>query len=50
MMSKENERKLIDKLKFLEDIERKIEEDLDDFINKRGDKKKSQKKGVSISK
>ena len=37
-------------MKYLEKIEQKIEDDLDDFINKRGDKHKAPRQGIRISK
>jgi hypothetical protein len=40
----------LNKLKYLEKIEQRIEEDLDQFVNRRGDNSKNQKKGVHITK
>lgn len=34
----------------LEKIEQRIEDDLEQFVNRRGDKKKQEKKGVHITK
>jgi len=45
-----DETRIVNKLKYLEKIEQKIEDDLDDFINKRGDKYKAPKTGVPITK
>lgn len=45
-----DETRIVNKLKYLEKIEQKIEDDLDDFINKRGDKYKAPKIGVPITK
>ena len=46
----QDETRIVNKLKYLEKIEQKIEDDLDDFINKRGDKYKDASKGVPITK
>ena len=46
----QDETRILNKLKYLEKIEQKIEDDLDDFINKRGDKHKDSKKGIKITK
>jgi len=40
----------LNKLKYLEKIEQKIELDFEEFIYKRGDKEKKDKKGVQINK
>ena len=45
-----DESRIINKLKVLEKIEAKIEEDLDAFIQGRGDREKQKKKGIAISK
>tara|TARA_B110000285_G_C15115437_1_gene613774 strand:+ start:737 stop:1015 length:279 start_codon:yes stop_codon:yes gene_type:complete len=45
-----DETRIVNKLKYLEKIEQKIEDDLDDFINKRGDKYKAPKTGLPITK
>jgi hypothetical protein len=34
----------------LEKIEQKIDLDMEEFVNRRGDKKKEEKKGITISK
>jgi hypothetical protein len=41
-----DETRILSKLKYLEKIEQKIEDDLDEFVHKRGDKFKKDKKGV----
>lgn len=40
----------MNKLKYLEKIEQKIEDDFEEFIHKRGDVEKAKKKGVAITK
>lgn len=40
----------MNKLRVLEKIEQRIEEDLEQFVNRRGDKYKKEKKGVHITK
>ena len=45
-----DETRILNKLKYLEKIEAKIEDDLEEFISRRGDKKKADKKGVQVNK
>lgn len=40
----------MNKLRVLEKIEQRIEEDLEEFLGRRGDQIKSQKKGVQVTK
>lgn len=44
-----DEQRILNKLKYLEKIEQKIEQDLEDFVSRRGDKKKAQQKGVAVT-
>ena len=44
-----DETRILNKLKYLEKIEQRIEEDLDEFVHKRGDKSKKDKKGVQLT-
>ena len=44
-----DETRILSKLKYLEKIEQKIEDDLDEFVHKRGDKFKKDKKGVQLT-
>jgi len=44
--SMKDETRILNKLKVLEKIEQKIEEDLEEFLGRRGDKLKEQKKGL----
>lgn len=37
------------KLKYLEKIESRIEDDLEEFISRRGDLKKSKQKGITVN-
>ena len=48
--SLKDETRILNKLKVLEKIEQKIEEDLEEFLGRRGDKLKEQKKGEQITK
>ena len=48
--SLKDETRILNKLKVLEKIEQKIEEDLEEFLGRRGDKLKEQKKGDQITK
>lgn len=41
--SLKDEQRILNKLKYLEKIEQRIEQDLEDFVSRRGDKKKAQK-------
>lgn len=45
-----DETRILNKLKYLEKMETKIEDDLEEFISRRGDKKKAEKKGVHVNK
>jgi len=45
-----DETRILNKLKYLEKIEQRIEEDLEAFVNRRGDKAKDEKKGIAVSK
>ena len=45
-----DETRILNKLRVLEKIEQKIEDDLENFINKRGDQNKKDKKGVQVTK
>jgi len=45
-----DEVRIISKLKYLEKIEQKIEEDLEQFVYRRGDKEKKNKKGIRLTK
>ena len=45
-----DETRILNKLKYLEKIEQRIEEDLEQFVNRRGDKSKDDKKGIAITK
>lgn len=45
-----DETRIMNKLKLLEKIEQRIEEDLEQFISRRGDKVKKDKKGVYVTK
>ena len=49
-MSLKDEQRILQKLKYLEKIEQRIEEDLENFVSRRGDKEKSKKKGVAVTK
>lgn len=40
----------MNKLRVLEKIEQRIEEDLEEFLGRRGDQVKSQKKGLQVTK
>ena len=44
-----DETRIMNKLRVLEKIEQRIEEDLEEFLGRRGDQIKSQKKGVQIT-
>lgn len=48
--SLKDEQRILDKLKYLEKIEQRIEQDLEEFVVRRGDKKKAKKKGVAVMK
>ena len=45
-----DETRIINKLKYLEKIEQKIEDDLELFVSRRGDTEKSKKKGKPVTK
>lgn len=45
-----DETRILNKLKFLEKIEQRIEEDIENFINKRGDEDKKKIEGIAITK
>lgn len=44
-----DEQRILNKLKYLEKIEQRIEEDLEEFVSRRDDKKKAAKKGVGVT-
>ena len=48
--SLKDETRILAKLKYLEKIEQRIEEYLEEFVNRRGDKEKQDKKGIHITK
>lgn len=45
-----DESRILNKLKVLEKIERRIEEDLEEFCGRRADKQKANKKGIAVTK
>ena len=45
-----DETRILNKLKYLEKIEQRIEEDLDQFVHRRGDALKKEQKGTYVSK
>ena len=44
-----DETRILSKLKYLEKIESRIEDDLEEFISRRGDLKKSKQKGIAVN-
>ena len=44
-----DEQRILNKLKYLEKIEQRIEQDLEEFVSRRDDKKKVGKKGVNVT-
>ena len=48
--SNQDEQRILAKLKYLEKIEQKIEDDLEAFVTRRGDKEKAKRTGLAVTK
>lgn len=48
--SLKDETRILNKIKYLEKIEQKIEDDLEEFVSRRGDKAKQNQTGIRITK